>query len=308
MARDYARVKGSIWADDDFRVLPIASQWLYFHLLTTSTLNYAGVADWRPARIAALTGNGSAADIEEAALHLEHGRFVVIDRDSEEALVRSFLRHDGLMAQPNVAAAMVKDFACVVSKALRGVFVHELQRLHEADPELRGWKRKDVSELLTREPMTPEDAVSLVPPNPSGNPSPNPSANGSGSPSVNGSRRSSGEGSVDPCPTPLPTPAPTPNSLRRGEVTYSSDQADGVDQEPPLRCFAHTDTQEPPKCGACKDARLRHEAWELVNRRPPPMPPKCDACDPNRYLVNDDGDPIAKCPTCHPGATSRRTA
>jgi hypothetical protein len=304
MSRDFARVKGSIWADDDFRVLPIASQWLYFHLLTTSTLNYAGVADWRPARIAALSGDGSAADIEEAALHLEVAQFVVIDRDSEEALVRSFLRYDGLMSQPNVAAAMVKDFACVVSRPLRGVFIHELRRLHKEDPDLRGWKRKDVSELLDRESLTTEEAIGLLPLNPSGNPSPNPSVN----PSANGSGRGSVDTTVDTCLTPAPTPAPTPNSLRRGEVTYSGDHADGVDQEPPLRCFAHTDTPDPPKCGACKEARLRHEAWELVNHRPPPMPPKCDACDPNRYLVNDDGDPITKCPTCHPGATSRRTA
>jgi hypothetical protein len=71
----------------------------------------------------------------------------------------------------------------------------------------------------------------------------------------------------------------------------------GTDPEPSLRCAAHTGHARPPRCGACKDARIEHEAW--VERQdaasaPPPRAPSwdpvthcehgqlrgaCDACD-----------------------------
>lgn len=297
MAREHARVKGSIWSDDDWRALPGESQWLYFHLLTTSTLNYAGVADWRPARIAALTGNWDAAQIEEFALHLEHAGFVIIDRDTEEALIRTFLRHDGLLGQPNVAAAMVKDFACVVSKPLRGVFIHELRRLHEDDDTLRGWSRKDVSALLDREAITPTEAFESLRPNPSGNPSLNPSANPSGNPSLKVPL------------TTAPTPTPSPSSIRRGEVTYSGAQDEApASTEPPLRCPRHKNHDDPPNCGKCKEARIKHEAWEAESKRPRPLPPKCDECSEQRWIEDENGDPIRKCPNCHPQTVARRSA
>jgi hypothetical protein len=320
MARDFARVRGRIWSDDDWRALPGEAQWLYLHLLSAATLNYAGVADWRPSRIAALTGNWTATDIEEFALHLEHARYVVIDRDTEEALIRSFLRHDGLMGQPNVAAAMVKDFAGIASTPLRGVFIHELQRLHEDEPDLRGWSRKDVTALLRRDPLTPDEALPLLPSNPSGNPSPNPSGNPSpnpsGNPSTKGSDSPSAWGSVDPsldpsvnpCPTTTPAPTPSPSSIRRGELTYSGAQADAETDEPPLRCSRHKNHDDPPNCGKCKEARIRHEAWEVEARRPRPLPPKCDECSEQRWIEDEDGNPLRKCPTCHPQTIARRTA
>lgn len=35
------------------------------------------------------------------------------------------------------------------------------------------------------------------------------------------------------------------------------------DPEPSPRCAAHADLARPPRCGACKDARLDHERWEI---------------------------------------------
>jgi hypothetical protein len=300
MARDHARFKTIFWADDDVRALPMAAQWLYMHMLTNPRLTYAGVADWRPARIAAFTGDKTAEDIEEAALYLEDAQFVVIDRDTEEALIRSFTKHDGLMTQPNVAAAMVKDFAAIVSKPLRGVIVHQLKKLHDAEPTLRAWSRKDVLALLERDAVTPGEAIAQTLPNPSGNPSANPSGN----PSV----RPTPKGSVDPCLTPSPAPTPSPSSIRGGELTYSDAQADAETDEPPLRCSRHKNHDDPPNCGKCKEARIRHEAWEVEARRPRPLPPKCDECSEQRWIEDQDGNPLRKCPTCHPQTIARRTA
>lgn len=50
----------------------------------------------------------------------------------------------------------------------------------------------------------------------------------------------------------------------------------GTIDEPPLRCPAHLGQARPPRCGACKDARLEHEAWAATH------PPAAEAAPPPR--------------------------
>src|ERR1035437_4133029 len=126
---DYARAARTIWVDDEFRDLPLDSQWLYFYLMTSSTLSYAGVADWRPARIAAHVNGMTTTGVEVASVELEHRMFTIVDRDTEEVCVRTYVRHDGLMGVWNMAAAMARAYGAITSKALRGVLVHELRNL-----------------------------------------------------------------------------------------------------------------------------------------------------------------------------------
>lgn len=171
MAREYARVRLSIWADSDFRHLSDPAQALYFRLITSPTMNLAGVADWRPKRIAALTSGMTAKAVEGAARELTAGGYIVIDEDTEEVLVRSFIRHDGLIKTPNIAAAMCKDYAGTASETIRGVIVHELHRLHDDEPEMKGWVV--ASKLLTEPSVNPFGM-------PSGNPSGKASPNASG--------------------------------------------------------------------------------------------------------------------------------
>lgn len=139
MARTYARVKTGIWADDDFRTLPIEAQHLYFVLLTSNSLNYCGVTDWRPVRIAASALDWSPDEVITAGCILAERFYVVIDDATEEVLIRSFIRNDGFMAQSTVAAAMVRSYGQIASPKIRGVVVFELNRLYEKHPEFNGW-------------------------------------------------------------------------------------------------------------------------------------------------------------------------
>lgn len=164
MANDYARVTRSIWTNDDFQALPQAAQWLYFRLLTSPTITYAGVTDWRPVRIAATSEGLDANAVEAASVELEQHLFTLVDRTTEEALIRTYIRHDGMMRQPNMMAVLARAYASITSKPLRGVVVHELQRLRESDPTLRGWKNPRVQELLTRPCVAPADARAQMPP------------------------------------------------------------------------------------------------------------------------------------------------
>lgn len=202
MARDHARIRLDIWADDDFRDLSSSAQWLYMHLLTSPDLSFAGVTDWRPPRIAAHTSELTGADVEMFASELEAGEYVVIDRRSEECLIRSFVKHDGLMKSPNMAKALAKDHAAIGSATIRAVVVGQLLRLREQQPNLKGWPH--VEKVLEKRSMTPAEAFDTLPPNPSPNPFGNPSGNPSG--------EGSGNGSDDPLENPSATPF-LPSSL-----------------------------------------------------------------------------------------------
>lgn len=162
MARDHARIRLDIWTDDDWRDLSAGAQWLYMRLLSHGGLSFAGVVEWRPGRLAAGAADLRAADVEMYACELLAGRFVLIDAGTEECLIRSFVKHDGLMRSPNMAAAFVKAHAAVESKAIRGVVVHELGRLYDAQADLRGFTRTDVRRVLDKAATTFDEAFETL--------------------------------------------------------------------------------------------------------------------------------------------------
>jgi hypothetical protein len=171
MARDHARIRLDMWTDDDFTDLTSPAQWLYIYLISSGGMNYAGVTDWRPGRIAAAAVELTATDVEMIAKELEAGDYIVVDRRTEECLVRSFVRHDGFMDKWNMAAAFCSAWTSVSSKALRGVAVHELKKLHKDYPEWKTWDRDDVKVILGKRAVTPATAREMTEGNPSESPS-----------------------------------------------------------------------------------------------------------------------------------------
>jgi hypothetical protein len=155
MAREFAKVRLSIWNDDDFRALPPHEQHLYFVLMTSVSLSYCGVTDWRPSRIAPLAGGWTPEQVVFTAAGLVDKLYLLVDDATEEVLVRSFIRNDEILKQPKMAVAMVKAHAAVSSATLRGVVVHELNRLREDDPTLNGWEVDAVTNLLPKASVDP---------------------------------------------------------------------------------------------------------------------------------------------------------
>ena len=155
MAREFARVNMDIWQNLDWRALPPLEQHLYFTLWTHPGLTYCGVLDWRPGRIAAMAGGWTAPDVRASAVALSERRFVVVDEDTEELLIRSWIRHDGLMKQPRMAVSMVNAYACVVSATIRGVIAHEVQRLAAEHPEWQCWTKDVVASILKAPAIDP---------------------------------------------------------------------------------------------------------------------------------------------------------
>lgn len=140
MARKFGQIDVNIWNDDDFLDLTFPAQWLYLHLATREQLSYAGVMDWRPKHIAPKANGLTIGTILDAADELAEHRYLVIDDDTEEVLVRSFVRNDGMLKQRNMGAAVAKAHGAVGSRILQGVIVHELNRLRTEEPTLAGWE------------------------------------------------------------------------------------------------------------------------------------------------------------------------
>lgn len=157
MARDRASIRVDMWGDGDFRRLSVYAQWLYMALLSHPTLSYAGVADWRPGRLAAFSSTAEAADVEDAAAELMRGRFILVDTDTEEVLVRSFVKHDGLLKQPKLTVSMCNAFAAVASPMLREVIAFEVQKLNLREPGLKAWEVVQMKTILA-ESASPIDA------------------------------------------------------------------------------------------------------------------------------------------------------
>lgn len=208
MARDRANVFTNIWADSDWRALSESAQRLYLLLLTHPTLTYAGVADWRTNRLSMMSADGSVEKLEAAAAELEDRKFIVVDEATEEVLIRSFVKHDGLLKSPNLAAALAREYANVYSPRLREVVAFEVQKLHRREPELKGWDR--LGTLLSEPARNVFDEGS---PNPSPNPSGNPSVKGLPNPSIN--------------PSPTSTSTSTSNKLESPPKNRKRDLPEG---------------------------------------------------------------------------------
>ncbi|MGH6979154.1 MAG: hypothetical protein ACRED4_07670 [Brevundimonas sp.] len=139
MPRDHARIKTARAHDLDWRDLTQEAQWTYDAIVTQEGLSHAGVIDYRPGRIAALAKNGTVRKVETAVKTLEDARFVVVDRLTEELLVRSFVRHDGVFDRANMGKAVGRAFAKVVSTTVRQALIAEMARHYRDNPGLAGW-------------------------------------------------------------------------------------------------------------------------------------------------------------------------
>lgn len=168
MAREYGQIKTTIWSNPDYLDLTVHEQWLYLHLVTHPALSWCGVTDWRPRHIVPKASGQRLDDIELAANVLTHKRFIVIDEDTEEVLVRSYLRNDGILRKGNMAKAAAKAYTSVASRTLAGVIVHELRRLHaetKRDPKMAAtWQAlSDILEHPAIDPATLPPYVQDVP-------------------------------------------------------------------------------------------------------------------------------------------------
>jgi hypothetical protein len=137
MARSYANIFTAIWRDDEFRALDGEAQRVYLLLATQPNISAAGMLPMTVARWAAMSASTKPADIRSALSRLTDAHFVIADDDTEEVLVRSFVRHDKGYGNPK-RVPVIRDAARdIESRRLRQALAVELVRL-DLPPEWTG--------------------------------------------------------------------------------------------------------------------------------------------------------------------------
>ena len=139
MARNYAKIRTTIWSDEDFKSLDPTLQHMYFVLVSQPRLSMCGLLDYFPQRLAMCSDGWTVDDIERLLKGLESTRYIVIDRDTQELLVRTFIRNDDVLLSPNLAISAIREYAEVMSQKLRDAIERELVTAYREDSSLRAW-------------------------------------------------------------------------------------------------------------------------------------------------------------------------
>jgi hypothetical protein len=231
MARGHGRILTSVWEDADFLALDEREQRLYLFLISQPNLNHAGLLDLTLRRWARKARGLTVAELDRRIATLEEARFVVVDDDTEELLIRTFVRNDGVWRMPKVMGAMVSGAAEISSVKLRLALLDEMNRLPldelSNEPGARGMSvRQQVDEHLDNlrrtlrvpdptPPKTPCRRVADTPPEglPKGSETPS-DTHGEGD--AEASTRGRAPTSHAHSPAPAPAPAPATNPIKEG--------------------------------------------------------------------------------------------
>ncbi|MFF4403667.1 hypothetical protein [Streptomyces sp. NPDC001404] len=225
MARGHGRILTSIWEDSDFLALDEREQRLYLFLISQPNLNHAGLLPLTLRRWARKAHGLTSAELEKRLQGLEAARFIVMDEDTEELLIRSFVRNDGVWRMPKVMGAMVSGALEISSPRLRRALLEEMDRipveeLSDEPTKVRGGIGPSIRAQVVEHIAALRRGFGgprTGPGGGSGTPSAPPSVTPSGTPSdtpVEGGREGSTRGRAGaqtraaPAPTPAPTPAP----------------------------------------------------------------------------------------------------
>lgn len=164
MARTHARVKGSIWADEDWRQLRHGAQWAYTMLISQPHINNCGVLPYLPTRWARMQSDATTAEIEDMIAELEHHGFVIVDADAGEILVRSFIKHDGVEKVPNILNAAKKQYEEVESRLIRHALAEEYPHLFTYTGPEPHKRHKQADQVPVSEPLGERVAEPLAKP------------------------------------------------------------------------------------------------------------------------------------------------
>ena len=188
MARSHGRLATAIW-EGDFRDVTRRAQGTFAFLISQPDLSQAGLIGLRVRRWAKAAKGYTADDVWSDLRELEAARYILIDEEEEEVLVRTFIRNDGVWRQPNVMLKAGEDAREISSPKLRAAFLIELDRLplDELPDEAKGKAERSPREIVGGVVETVRKAFADRPqyvPDPPKDPSGKGSAKGSDNPSV----------------------------------------------------------------------------------------------------------------------------
>lgn len=257
-ARSYATIQCSIWEDADFLALSAEAKAAYFMLVTQPNIEACGALPLTLRRWAPLVAGGDPAQLVRWLNELSAARFVVLDKDTEEILVRTFAKYDGGYLHATRVKAVVRSAEAIMSPSLRGFVAAELDRLEV---------RHNVKAPGRPTPLPPDSG-----------PGGSPVAVESLSSGTQVAPKSLSGGSPVPVETHPGASEVAPEShgsvvkKRKNNGTPHSTLLEGEPraadavpgEEPPsVTCSNHPDGTDDP-CGPCKAARLARTEWDTA--------------------------------------------
>ena len=152
MTTRHTWIPSSIWNDPNFRTLTAPAQHLLLMAYTAPTTNQAGIMDWRPKRLAALTHGATQDEIVAAGTELDTAELLIIDPDTEEAGITTWFRTTFILKQPYVAMNAINLLADTASLRIRQAIINELHELNRHQPPLAGLQTDHAQEFLRENP------------------------------------------------------------------------------------------------------------------------------------------------------------
>lgn len=179
MARSHGVLFTSIWDDDDFIALPALAQRIYALLISQKKLTLIGLLDYLPSRWARLAPDTTIDDIDRGVTQLatSPSRFVIVDHDTDELLIRTLVKHDVVrtLTNSNIIKGLWRAWDSIESRQLRLEAVRAIpdqiwtSRLCQPHTDALQIRRSIQSEPTVQtggsdQPSEPPERTSLLPP------------------------------------------------------------------------------------------------------------------------------------------------
>lgn len=150
MAREFGQLDAAAWREDeDWRRLPADGQWLYGLLISQGDFTAAGVLNLAVNRWRHMCADMTEERFAAAMAVLEDRRYIVVDTDTEELLVRSFARRKTQWSNPKRVGALRSAVAQMHSSTLRQALADELARIDKTVDGLTERPGDRLTETLT---------------------------------------------------------------------------------------------------------------------------------------------------------------
>lgn len=147
MPRDHGRILVTIWSDPEFVALTPNAQRIYMLLVSQRTMNHAGLIPLQVSKWARCSKHTTVTDVERGMQELALAHFAYFDEETEEALVRTLIRNDGVLKQLNIFKNAMRCARAIESQYLRDAMALEIRKIDA--PKDRDEFDKAVAELDT---------------------------------------------------------------------------------------------------------------------------------------------------------------
>lgn len=118
MARRYAPLYTSIWQDETVTALNASAQRIYLVALSQPNMQWCGVVPFTARRWASYAKDTTAKQVARDVQELVNAGLVLLDGDTEELWVRSFIKHN-VLDQPKLLNAARREMGEVLSPRIR---------------------------------------------------------------------------------------------------------------------------------------------------------------------------------------------